>query len=288
LKVRKFEGSKVAVVEAEATGNGQQGESAVAETARGPVEYGEFGAGVPVLMVHGTPGGSDQGLALARILALREHRVVSPSRPGYLGTRLGVGSEPEAQADALAALLDALGIERAAVIANSAGGAFAIPFALRHPGRISRLILLQSVTAQMQISVDDLLHAALLLPRSTSVAPSVVGLALRRFEPSLIKQSLALAWSTLPVAGRRAGVLNDALQIGRLPAYPLGEIQAPTLLIHGTADQNVPFAQSVVASEAIPGARLLSFPGGNHSSVLFERGTIAAVREFLRQQGNNE
>jgi pimeloyl-ACP methyl ester carboxylesterase len=266
-----------------ATENGQQGEGTVAETARGPIEYGAFGAGSPVLMVHGTPGGSDQGLALARILALRGHRVLSPSRPGYLGTRLRVGREPEAQADAFAELLDALGIERAAVLANSAGGAFAVPFALRHPERLSCLILLQSVTVRMHISVNDLLHAALLLPRATSIAPSVVGQALRRFEPSLITQSFALAWSTLPIAARRAGVLNDALQIARLPAYPLGEIRAPTLLIHGMADQNVPYGQSVAAADAIPGARLLSFPRGNHSSILFDRRTIGAVSDFLQQ-----
>jgi len=266
-----------------ATDKSQQGEIKVIATARGPIEYGEFGEGSPVLLVHGTPGGADQGLALARILALRGHRVIAPSRPGYLGTTLTVARDPEAQADALAALLDALAIERAAVIANSAGGAFAVPFALRHRERVSRLILLPSITARLDIGLDDLFHAALLLPRSTAIAPSVVGLALRRFEPSLITQSFALAWSTLPVAAKRAGTLNDAMQIARLPDYPLAQISSPTLLVHGDADRNVPFAQSVAAATAIPGARLLRIPGGNHSSTLFERRAIAEVREFLRE-----
>ena len=142
---------------------------------------------------------------------------------------------------------------------------------------------MQSITARMDISVDDLFHAALLLPRSAGIALSVVGLALRRFEPSLITQSFALAWSTLPVAAKRAGILNDAMQIARLPDYPLAEIGTPTLLVHGDADQNVPFAQSVAAATAIPGARLLRIPGGNHSSTLFERRVIAEVREFLSE-----
>lgn len=261
----------------------QQGVIKVVETARGPIEYAELGEGSPVLVMHGTPGGSDQGLALARILALRGHRVIAPSRPGYLGTKLFVARKPEAQADALVGLLDALGIDRAAVISNSGGGAVAVPLALRHRERVSRLILMQSITARMDISVDDLFHAALLLPRSTAIAPSVVGLALRRFEPSLIKQSFALAWSTLPVAAKRAGTLNDTMQIARLPAYPLAQISTSTLLVHGDADQNVPFVQSVAAATAIPGARLLSVPGGNHSSTLFERRVIAEVREFLRE-----
>jgi 2-hydroxy-6-oxonona-2,4-dienedioate hydrolase len=255
--------------------------SAIAETALGPIEYSAIGGGPPVLVVHGTPGGSDQGLALVRVLALRGYRVISPSRPGYLGTRLAIAREPEAQADACAALLDALGIRRAAVIANSAGGVFAVSLALRHPARVSHLILLQAVTARMEISADDLLHAALLLPRATSIAPSVVAQAWRQGEPSLITQSLALAWSTLPVSARRAGMLNDATQIAGLPDYPLRTIRVPTLLVHGDADRNVPYAQSAAAAAAIPGARLLRIANGDHSSILFERRTAAAVRDFL-------
>jgi pimeloyl-ACP methyl ester carboxylesterase len=264
-----------------ATGNEQQVERLLVQTARGSIEYGVVGAGSPVLMVHGTPGGSDQGLALARILALRGRRVVAPSRPGYLGTRLSVAREPEAQADAHAELLDLLAFERAAVIALSGGGVFAAQFALRHPGRVSQLVLLQAITARLDISVDDLLRAAMLLPRSAGLAPSVIGLALRRSQPSLVWESLALARSILPSVARRAGILNDAKQIAGLPEYPLGEIRAPTLLVHGIADRNVPFAQSVAAAVAIPDARLLTLPRGTHSSILFERRAIDAVRDFL-------
>jgi pimeloyl-ACP methyl ester carboxylesterase len=235
-------------------------------------------------MVHGTPGGSDQGLALARILALRGRRIVAPSRPGYLGTRLSVAREPEAQADVYAELLDLLAIERAAVIALSGGGVFAAQFALRHPDRVSRLVLLQAITARLDISVDDLVRAAMLLPRSAGLAPSVIGLARRQSQPSLVWESLALARSTLPGPARRAGILNDATQIAGLPEYPLGEIRAPTLLVHGIADRNVPYAQSVAAAAAIPDARLLILPEGTHSSVLFEWRVIDAVRDFLDRE----
>jgi pimeloyl-ACP methyl ester carboxylesterase len=255
--------------------------SAIAETALGPIEYSAIGGGPPVLMLHGSPGGADRGLALAGVLALRGCRVISPSRPGYLGTSLAVGRTPEEQADACAALLDALGIGRAAVLSNSGGGIVALQFALRHPERVARLVLLQSVTARMEIAADDLLHAALLLPRATSIAPSVVAQAWRQGEPSLITQSLALAWSTLPVSARRAGMLNDATQIAGLPYYPLRTIRVPTLLVHGDADRNVPYAQSAAAAAAIPGARLLRIANGDHSSILFERRTAAAVRDFL-------
>lgn len=266
------------------TGAERDAEGAIAATARGRIEYGMLGAGPPVLVVHGTPGGFDQGLALARILALRDHLVVAPSRPGYLGTRLSVAREPEAQADCFADLLTALGIGRVAVVALSGGGISAIQFALRHPDRVSHLVLLQAISARLDINVDSLLHAALLLPRSAGLAPSVLGLALRRIQPSLVRESLALAVSTLPIAARRPGILNDANQFAGLPDYPLGEIRAPTLLVHGLDDRNVPYAQSVAAAAAIPDARLLTLPGGTHASVLFEHRTIEAVRDFLKDE----
>ena len=259
------------------------GQISIIETAHGPIECALIGAGPPVLVLHGTPGGCDQGQALTRILALQGYRVIAPSRPGYLGTRLAVAQEPEAQADAYAALLDALKVRRAAVIALSGGGIFAAQFALRHPARVARLIFLQAITAQLDISADDLFHAALLLPRSTRIAPSVITLALHRHQPSLIPAALAMAWSTLPVAGKRSGVLNDTMHISALPDYPLQQIAAPTLLIHGTSDRNVPYEQSVSAAAAIPAARLLTVPGGTHSSALFDRTALAAIHDFLRR-----
>src|SRR3954463_5057228 len=94
----------------------------IVETARGPVEYASLGAGPPVLVVHGSPGGWDQGAAMAGFLVDAGFRAVVPARPGSLGTPLE-GREPiDAQADLHAALLDLLGIERAGVICWSGGG----------------------------------------------------------------------------------------------------------------------------------------------------------------------
>lgn len=69
-----------------------------------------------MLVVHGAGGGFDQGLALGQGLAERGWRVIAASRFGYLGTPLPRDASASAQADAHACLLDALGIERAAVL----------------------------------------------------------------------------------------------------------------------------------------------------------------------------
>ena len=60
----------------------------VVDTPSGPVAFREEGEGPPVLFVHGSPGGSDQGMLMARFLAEAGFRVIAPSRPGYLATPL--------------------------------------------------------------------------------------------------------------------------------------------------------------------------------------------------------
>jgi pimeloyl-ACP methyl ester carboxylesterase len=71
-------------------------------------------------------------------------RFVAASRFGYLGSSLPPAARPAYQADVYALLLDALGIDRAAVFGYSGGGPSAIQFALRHAGRTTTLILMAS------------------------------------------------------------------------------------------------------------------------------------------------
>jgi 2-hydroxy-6-oxonona-2,4-dienedioate hydrolase len=115
--------------------------SQVIETGCGPVEYTTFGEGDPVLVVHGIFGGFDQGLVIARGNVGERFRSIVPSRFGYLGTPLPGDASPAGQADAYVCLLDALGIERAAILGTSAGATSALQFALRHPDRCSALVL---------------------------------------------------------------------------------------------------------------------------------------------------
>ena len=112
----------------------------------GPIEYQEAGSGTPLLVVHGSGGGHDRGMALAVTLAMQGVRVIAMSRFGYLRTPLPPDASASAQADAHACLLDALGIQKAAVAGYSAGGPSALELAIRHPERVSALVLLMPVT----------------------------------------------------------------------------------------------------------------------------------------------
>lgn len=116
----------------------------IIETACGPIEYAVKGEGATLLICHGGGGGYDQGL----LFSWPEYgfQFVAPSRPGYLRTPLEVGESFEDQADAYAALLDALDIHEVAVLATSGGGPSALQFALRYPDRCWGIILLSAIS----------------------------------------------------------------------------------------------------------------------------------------------
>ena len=116
--------------------------SILVSTRCGPIEYQEAGTGTPLLMVHGSGGGHDQGMAFAGNLTKHGIRVIAVSRFGYLRTPMPADASPESQADAHVCLLDALGINKAAVAGGSAGGPSALQMAIRHPDRVSALVLL--------------------------------------------------------------------------------------------------------------------------------------------------
>ena len=113
----------------------------VISTQWGAVEYAERGYGDPVLVVHGIFHNCVGGLLSVRDL-LTDRRVIAPSRFGYLGSSMPPNATPAAQADALAALLDALDIRQIDVIGLSAGATSALQLALRHPEKVKHLAVL--------------------------------------------------------------------------------------------------------------------------------------------------
>ena len=115
------------------------GRSSIIKTPFGALEYAVAGSGPPVLMIHGTGGGFDQGLRFATALKQRGHRIVLPSRFGYLRSDFPVDPSLANQADAFVTMLDYLGIERLPVIGGSAGALSATALALRHPDRCTAL-----------------------------------------------------------------------------------------------------------------------------------------------------
>jgi pimeloyl-ACP methyl ester carboxylesterase len=259
--------------------------SLVAQTARGAVEYAVAGTGPAVLVVHGRPGGYDQGLMIARILNDPGIRFIAVSRPGYLRTPLETGRSPEDQADALAALLDVLGVSQVAVVAISAGGPPTFQFALRHPERCWGVVLISTRTQRLvrpplgpriMLSVLDFSDVAGWL------ASNLIRCLPPAIEPSkgLVREGVQ---TFLPYSLRRDGASNDLFQMARLPQYPLSEIRKPALVIHGTADRVVSRSNAEFAASAIPQAQLILVPGAGHGAFFVEHHWLAPkIVEFLK------
>jgi pimeloyl-ACP methyl ester carboxylesterase len=261
--------------------------SHVASTTRGRVEYAEEGSGPPLLISHGTSGGYDQGLWLARALNLKDVRVIAASRAGYLRTPLASGRTPEAMANVFARLLDELGINRAAVLGYSAGGPTALQFALRHTDRCAGLVLLSAVSRRVAshaivragsrmlfkwqpgfpIWLAQGMGATRTLAAHVALRALVNQADLRRLVLRDETQARLLADRVqslgLPSL-RRAGNLNDERCMAEMAEYPLAHITVPTLVVHGRADMVVVPDDAVFAARSIPGAVLLMLERGAH------------------------
>ena len=279
--------------------------SQIAETSAGPIEYQIVGdTGSVLLFLHGSPGGYDGGSALTEMEGLEGFRILTPSRPGYLRTPLAVGQTPTEQAHAYAALLDSLSINSVIVMGASGGGPSAIAFASLYPNRTIALVALEAVSqptllsevqgeppywAQL-ISESDFLNWAILSLMSNLMGPEgMVGslfpnpdnLKLITEDPDKLAQMEALVWSSWPPSQRLEGMNNDFVQFVT-PGLSSTTITAPTLIIHGTEDVNVPFEQSQILAEQIPGSVLHTITGADHMMPFSHQEEVgAALTEFL-------
>ncbi|MEV7289163.1 alpha/beta hydrolase [Streptomyces sp. NPDC093252] len=118
-----------------------QGTSRSVRTKDWKIHYHEAGEGHPLLLLHGSgPGATGWSNFGPNLTALADRfRVIAPDMPGW-GDSDPVESARRDHVDAALQLLDALGIEKAALIGNSMGGLTAIKFAALHPDRISHLV----------------------------------------------------------------------------------------------------------------------------------------------------
>jgi 2-hydroxy-6-oxonona-2,4-dienedioate hydrolase/4,5:9,10-diseco-3-hydroxy-5,9,17-trioxoandrosta-1(10),2-diene-4-oate hydrolase len=104
----------------------------------------DTGQGEPVLLLHGGgPGTSSEGWRTVQTLLGNHHAVYAPDFPGFgrSGPMPPPGGDPAAFAELALALMDALGLERVAVIGHSMGAQVATRMALAQPDRFSHLVV---------------------------------------------------------------------------------------------------------------------------------------------------
>jgi pimeloyl-ACP methyl ester carboxylesterase len=276
------------------------GRTRLVATPFGDVEILEGGSreGTPVLVVHGSGGGFDQGELLARAALDTDAWWIAPSRFGYLRSTFHPGAGFDEQAHAYDAMLEALEVPRVHVLALSHGGPSALLLAALHPARVASLTL---ISAGVASSADESQAAANakgkalttifqhdLLYWSMTYALRRPFLALMGVEGAVVDRMTAAERRLVdelidfmnPVAPRAAGVRLD--NGAALPDERIAAIVAPTLVVHARDDRLQLHRNAEYAASHIAGARLESFEHGGHVVLAVEQEAIRAlVREHL-------
>jgi pimeloyl-ACP methyl ester carboxylesterase len=225
------------------------------------------GDGPPLVFLHG--GGTATGFDALLPLA-RRFRLIVPHRPGFGAS----ADDPDAEGMEVAVLrcldlLDALQLDRIALVGHSVGGLLAAKVAIVQPGRASALVLVAPLGLLVpdHPTVDILTVPLEDVPGYLSADPSVFAGLPSPPTPEFLtgrdREMRSLARMT-------GGHMVDRA----LPRW-LGRIATPTLLLWGDADRLIPAGQAPFWQRHIPASRVHVVPGAGH--LLFDEQSEAAT-----------
>ena len=224
----------------------------------------------PVILLHGFGSSLHTWEGWAAPLAA-DFRVIRFDLPGFGLTgedRSGDYSDARAVA-VIAALMDRLGLPCAALVGNSMGGRLAWRFALSHPERVSRLVLV----SPDGFALDGMPYGPVQAPPVVRVLPFVMPMPLLRLgvaagyaDQARLREDTVQRYHDMMVApGVREAILRRMQQLViEDPAPLLRGLHTPTLLLWGERDAIIPFAKARDFLAALPDARLVALPALGH------------------------
>jgi pimeloyl-ACP methyl ester carboxylesterase len=244
------------------------------------MEYEEHGeGGRPFVLVHGFTGSRDDWKEHLPHLG-RRGRTLAVDQRGHGGST-NTGDEASYNIDQLAAdlagFLDAVGAPCVDLLGHSMGGGVALRFVLAHPGRVSSLILMDTLSGNIPGDAHKFLAIAAKIAREQGMEAlyQVTRAAGERNDqtPASVKRCIETMGPELYWARARAkNLAMDPVAFGALGAAlahtagvtdRLGEIACPTTVIVGAED--APFLKpSEIMAKRIPGARQVVIEGGAH------------------------
>jgi pimeloyl-ACP methyl ester carboxylesterase len=273
----------------------------VVYTQFGRVEYIERGEGPVVLVVHGITQGADGGLReLAADLVPPGYRVIVPSRFGYLGSEMPDDATPEMQADAFAALLDAIGVRKVLVLAGSAGSTSALHFALRHHDRTRALLLVSAnvpgphqakgmpprAVFRAIFAADPVIWVLItylpdLMARLSQVLRVPEGVRTTEEDEVKIRRAMeCVLLGRLRVTGE---VFDAYVSNPSINQIELSDVAVPTMIVHSRDDGGPPYREAVAMARQIPCARLVTVDHGGHLMLGSHPTATLEVETFLEE-----
>ncbi|MEX0761707.1 MAG: alpha/beta hydrolase [Dehalococcoidia bacterium] len=220
-----------------------------------------------VVMVHGIGIASSYFVPLAERLAPR-YRVYAIDLPGFGQTaKPGRPLNFVELSDALDDWMKASSIESAAVIGNSVGCQIAVNLAVRHPGRVRRMVLVgPTVDPEGRTILSQLTRWGVDLPRE---------------DPGQLPMTLRDYWR----AGPRRIVATFKFSLEDRIEEKLPRVSAPTMVVRGARDPIVPQQWAEEAVRLLPNGRLIVIPGAPHALNFAAPLEVSRViRPFLDEQ----
>lgn len=243
---------------------------------------------------HGAPISRLHLVGLEDQFAAQGLRVVSPDRPGYGRSAPQFGRSMADWPKDVAALADALGIDRFLVAAHSSGGPYAVACAAVLPARVMAGAVVAGVTdmawpgawegyladeIQLMRMPDENAAVAWCVERFGADGRGFLEKPFEFPEPDVALLADETFEKALAEAFRQgvAGYAQDMYVQGRPWPFDPSHISVPIKVVHGELDTLVPMAHSRHTAELIPGSTFGTYSGHGHLTILSELPMIAAA-----------
>ncbi len=240
--------------------------------------YTDWGAGHPVVLIHGWPLDADMWADQAVFLAEKGFRVIAYDRRGFgRSSQPWMGYDYDTLASDLAAVIEGLQLDHVTLVGFSMGGGEVARYLTRYgTGRVAKAALVSAVTPYLlktgdnPAGVDQTVFDEILAGLQQDRPNFLSGFGAKFYGNGVLTKNVStemLQWSLqMAMLGSLRATIECAKAFAMTDFRPdMAAFTVPTLIIHGTADSTVPIDSSArIAAKLIRGSTLIEYDGAPH------------------------